>query len=342
MSSLPSPIVDADLSCILDSANKPHRQLIDAPATSSVADVLGLMSEHRLSAIPIWGQAGHWLSAGTTEANTIDHEKQYIAVVSILDIVVYITSTTMSNQSLSSISIMLVVGETNEGKSLWVASPHDKIRRMLEPLSKGIHRILVGPVDGVETDSMHFQMLTQSDIIRYILQHSDMDYQLSKHLSISIYEAGLCNPVSSLVFTADMSSSVMDIFRAMVVHNLSAVPVVNPLLGGILVNTISISDLRDVLLASKVKLAKLIAMLSNMTVFEFLKLSKGPECFSRSIDQSSVTCSIDTSIADAMRLTLTGRVHRIWVVDRAYAAIGAISLSDFMRNLNAWFYELES
>jgi len=59
------------------------------------------------------------------------------------------------------------------------------------------------------------------------------------------------------------------------------------------------------------------------------------EC--RKFQKPSVTCHLDTSLAEAMSNALTNHVHRVWVVDNEGQLGGVVSFSDMIRVVHDYF-----
>ena len=56
---------------------------------SNYLDALQLLKSHDILALAVYGEKGHWIGAGESHVETAD--RQYIAIVSLLDIAIYLT-----------------------------------------------------------------------------------------------------------------------------------------------------------------------------------------------------------------------------------------------------------
>ncbi|GJP47809.1 hypothetical protein CLOM_g6981 [Closterium sp. NIES-68] len=98
------------------------------------------MNANNIIALPVAAPPGKWLGAGG--ANIIDGEKQYIGVVSMADVAMHLVKERARPGALKE-GVVSLIGNSAEGLSLWVASNTTPLVDAMEPLSKGIHRLLV-------------------------------------------------------------------------------------------------------------------------------------------------------------------------------------------------------
>ncbi|CAI7729755.1 unnamed protein product [Closterium sp. NIES-53] len=116
------------------------REIISVPDTATVLDALELMNANGIVALPVAAPPGKWLGAGG--ANIVDGEKQYIGVVSMADVAMHLVREGARPAALKA-GVVSLIGNSPEGLSLWVASSSTPLVDAMEPLSKGIHRLLV-------------------------------------------------------------------------------------------------------------------------------------------------------------------------------------------------------
>ncbi|KND04278.1 uncharacterized protein SPPG_00016 [Spizellomyces punctatus DAOM BR117] len=345
--------------------DKPAEKLVQVHADASALDALTLMKNHHILAVPVYGEKGRWLGAGGTEA--FAGSRQYIGVVSILDIVDFITTllpddlgaplpshaTTGPHPDLSHIRVMDLIGETLESRSLWVARPDVPLRRSVEPMGRGVHRLLVptrpdsadaalgahGPASialeaGPDTMSNEFRIVTQTDVIRFLLHRLNEDPELAKICSASLERLGLADQSNSVIITADISAPLSTIIKQMTLHNLNAIPVTNSHLNGTVVATLSVSDLRPFLI-SETDLVDIVRDLRRLTVGEFLRRVKGDWSGEVGGEKTGVKCRAEASLRSVMELGVEKAVHRVWVVDREGVPIGVVTFTDVIRLVEA-------
>lgn len=339
-------------------ANKVRRQLVDAPVSTSIQTLLQLMHANKCQAIAVYGQSGHWLSAG--QNNATFGEKQYIGIVSMLDVILNLTTQVYSKgdetipidhfhlDKLTKDSVLNIIGNTNESLSLWTTNLSSQLMNLVEPMGKGIHRVLVQDLSKQQNvNNQPWMMITQTDVIKYFLQHStDMkkEPELFEFFTKSIENAKVYNYTSPL-FTADLNSSLIQIFMEMSHLNISAVPVVDSTRNGILLETLSISDLREFVCEHVVKgdLYGLVTNMRNFTVKKFLELTKDSNLSQTdtiyNYKSSLLYCKKNESVGNACAKAINGKVHRVWVVEDhptefgGLIPVGSLSFTDVLRSL---------
>ncbi|TPX46007.1 hypothetical protein SeMB42_g03841 [Synchytrium endobioticum] len=319
---------------------KGHRELVSISVDASVGDALKMFTRHNLLAMPVYGQSHHSLPSG---------HKQYLGIVSILDIVMFVTYVASETDqqpttviqtdkapdfprpnplhqadTLESISIRSVLGKSSESESLWTAKPNDRLGDAIEPLGKGIHRLLV-PMPISETAGYH--VLTQTDVTRFIINHVDEDPQLKQRVSMSLVDLGLCTPKNLL--WVDPSIPLIDALKGMASWGVNAIPVVSGKQNSQrLLGTLSVSDLR--MLPPRVDLYELIEEMKKLTVFEFLERVRSGEVGSN----GGVVVKKNDTLLHVATLIVNSHVHRAWIVDDSgRVPIGVVTFSDIMRTI---------
>ncbi|RKO83470.1 hypothetical protein BDK51DRAFT_50880 [Blyttiomyces helicus] len=253
-------------------------------------------------------------------------------MLSILDIVLYMMNLPVSNShrqdTLSSIKTASLIGRSDEGRSMWVALPTDPLMESLEPMFKGVHRLLIPKFDigeaGTE-ETKHgvpslYRVVTQTDVARFLLRVCD-----PAALSRTIRDAGL--GVAPVAACSDLATT-RDVLADMAAHATSAVPVIDS--KGTLVGTLSVADLGWKLAEDGEEtdlhpLVSLVEELETISVADFLANLKGRA--------AAVTCRPHDSVGEVLRLCVVQRVHRVWVCDEAGAPFGVVSLTDLIRHL---------
>ncbi|TPX37475.1 hypothetical protein SmJEL517_g00562 [Synchytrium microbalum] len=318
-----SSVLDHLLEDILAQKEKKHRELVAISVDSCLGDALKLLRRHNILALPVYGQKGHWLGVGG-DTDAIDGDKHYIGLLSILDITIYLTNLAMEvdaakpnspvdaprphahgMDTLDSVSVRTLLGKSPESQTLWIAKPGDKLSACIEPLSKGVHRLLVPQPIG---ESAGFHLITQSDIIRYILSILNEDPNLRAKASTSLAVLGLApDGADKRVLTVDKDVSLLAALKGMSDWGINAIPVVNEAKNGVLTGTLSISDLRQV--PARTDIFELLSEMKKLTVAQFLDRVKiGGEYSGGDIHH----------------------VHRIWIVNDARVPIGIVTLTDII------------
>eukprot|EP00249_Psilotum_nudum_P012499 c23821_g1_i1 orf=388-1515(+) len=332
-------------------------RLIEVPYTASVSDTLNAMLAHNILAVPVAAPPGQWIGAGgsmilESDKSTGMVRKQYIGIVSVLDILIHLAELDDQSNTESHLEMVVstVIGHSVENLSLWTISPGCSLYEALDPMCKGIHRALVPTESHTENivglelaeSSPGYHMLTQMDIIRFLQAH------LGKGETIFSSSIESLGAVQHSIFAVPASSIVTDTVRCMGNASLFAVAIVEPSpdmeasptlaigRGRKLIGTFSASDLRGCS-------AEALRSWSSLSVLEFVKKTYlarkhgfGAVLNSVVYDVEAVsipliTCMLSSSLGEVMSKAVDNDVHRLWVTDEAGYLLGVVSLSDMLR-----------
>ena len=251
----------------------------------------------------------------------------FVGIVTVFDIMTFISLGTYKeddelpseikiNQSLDK-PIGEVTGvfhaETNK---TWSFEEDYPLVKILEPMSKGVHRAVVSMTDGT------YKMITQHDVIAFGLANADFFSDTSKTLE----ELGLGNPSTSHICTIPADKSALFGFRKMEIYKHTALPVVDPKSGAIL-STLSCYDICK--------------SVDNLNLI----LKPTGEFLNTIYDSKLVEplyCNRDITLGDAMK-KLTGSRHKhVWVVDDEKRPLASVSLSDIINRMQGIDQDLQS
>eukprot|EP01018_Ginkgo_biloba_P037285 Gb_00456 [translate_table: standard] len=303
--------------------------LISVPENAKVHQVLKIMDENEITALPIASAAEQQALAG--ETSLVQESAHYIGIVSMLDVVLHIGENLDHAEDVLETPVSDLIGHTSESRSLWTVSPNAKLSDAMDYLCKGVHRFLV-PIkpEAASHEATQYRLLTQTDVVSFLLMHVD---ELGLCASRTVSELGLLHP--DLLALAVPSN--MTLFNALrLMHQktaFSSLAVVEPseeqggfweahprwVRGGKLVGSLSANYFRGL------GLEDINSLKPEMSVAEFLKMSvaKG---FSRPL----VTVRPTTPLATAMEASITNKVHRVWVTDEDAWLLGVVSFSDII------------
>ncbi|EOA34320.1 hypothetical protein CARUB_v10021840mg [Capsella rubella] len=307
------------------------RRLVQVPDNATLADALNTM----------------WLGAGGSMIVESDKQsgsarKQYIGMVTMLDVVAHIAGEGDDSDSESGLDkkmaapVSSIIGHCPEGLSLWSLNPNTSVMDCMELLSKGIHRVLV-PLDSnienisgpelVESASS-YAMLTQMDLISFFLDH------LQCILSQTVTDL---SARQDTVLALTSQARVKDAIKCMSKSMLNAVPIVEAtseeedhkqLVDGRnrrVVGTFSASDLKGCHLAT-------LRSWLPLNALEFVeKIPRSP--LFTVVDtpgRELVTCHVTSTLGKVLRMVTMKRVHRVWVVDQNDGLQGLVSLTDII------------
>jgi CBS domain-containing protein len=296
-------------------------QLIEISANAPPSDALNLLKKHHLLCIilcnypsiaSLWERralARSWRAHGNHSYRETISWLCYgnmMNNLSILDVVIFLLQPSDRTARVADL-----IGRSIESRSLWIMDSNATIWQAMEPLFKGVHRLLISIqyFSGIE-----YRILTQSDICRYVLNHCESNPSLHQELNYSCESLGL---IKNECISVASSDNAVEVFAMMASQGLNAVPVIN---NGILVNTLSLSDIRDHVHRDQWPSA----LRNNMTVGQFLQTYESKTLFySKRTD----------SFHDVLAQILQHRVHRAWIADDCGRLTGVISLSDIIRIL---------
>jgi len=181
----------------------------------------------------------------------------------------------------------------------------DSLLKVIGLLSKeGTHRVAV-----IDILSEVRHVLTQTDVAKVLHHNIDSLAPVSK---MTIRELGIAY---SDVISVHANDTALESLRSMNSHKLSAVPILNE--GGVLVGTLSISDLKSI---------------SNESL---LSLYTGTLLFAEKHSYwghpKAVMVMPESTFADVIALISHAKTHRVWVVDAQHKPVGVISLTDICR-----------
>ena len=300
-------------------------ELVDVSASLPILDVFELLEEKNLVSVPVYGRPGSWVGAGGVDI--IVNDKQYIGIISILDLVsyVFLSSTSPETASVDEAKLLRAlqrpvssaVGSTDESLSLWVENADKSIMSAMEQFSKGVHRALVLPaatLDGFSVVSNQVKLLTQTDVVVFLMQKEIESHSL-RHLFGTPLRL-LHRPVGKrdLVSVAYTDGLITALHTALQL-NVHGVAVIDA--KGKMCSVLSVSDLRGIVSAQLPKM-------HSVTVGDFLRHK------SRGLLPVPLTCSAHSTLREIMKSMVECRFHRIWLVGAGGDPIDVISFTDII------------
>ena len=218
-----------------------------------------------------------------------------------------------------------IVGSVSEeGKTLWVYDWDETLDKLLEAFSKGVHRVLIRglPDEGPAHESAEYRFLSQTDVIRFLYEQRE---NFSDFLSLSLSSLGLISKTPIIACSTD--SSALTAFRKITLHDISALPIVDP--HGKLVSTLSASDVRG--------LDETSFKYTLLSVMEFLEKVRGEKAM-----LNNFVARESDSLLSVIQTTVQKKVHRVWVVNEADEPVGSVSLTDIICKFSPNDYKVGS
>lgn len=276
------------------------RQLISLDHAEPTSKAMAVMQEHGI------------LSVFVTK------DEQFIGSLSIYDVMTFVAfgafrmDGTVSYTALET-PVGDIVGTHEETQQVWCYEAAEPLSAAMEPMSKGVHRVLVKLHDKGPGGKHLYKVLTQSDVVGWLSrragehQASGCSPDLSKGLEeLQVYKEG------AQVLTVPCTATALEAFRKLEVRDHFCAPVVDE--NGVIVTQISASDLRGL---QEYDLPKL-----TTNVLDYLRFRRGGKL------THPVTCGKGATLQSAMLQLAAARVHQLWIVDSAQKAIGVVSLTD--------------
>ncbi|XP_057813349.1 SNF1-related protein kinase regulatory subunit gamma-like PV42b [Cryptomeria japonica] len=304
--------------------------LISAPVNTTVEQVLKIMAENGITAVPVASGSEQWTSQ---EETPINKSTRYIGIVSVFDVVLHIGEKLSDAENSLQTTVVDIIVQSNESRLLWTVDPNTRLIDAMEFLCKGVHRFLVPVNEYHETPYPHettqFRLLTQTDVVGFLLLHMD---EMGPCVMRTVSELGLLDP--NLVALAIPSNMTLMAALRLMHHKpvFSSFAVIEPEeeeacsdthpswgCGGKLVGSLSATHFRGMGFED-IKMLK-----PETTVAEFFKMLA-----SKSLTRPLVTVRPNTPLASVMGAAITNKVHRVWVTDENGWLMGVVSFSDII------------
>jgi CBS domain-containing protein len=281
---------------------------IDANAT--VADALQKMKQHNVTCLPV-----------------MTSTRQPVGMLDVRSLVFYLAwgkyrvedlkyaHTPFCDPSVDygkkPVADLLAMGSSEAGR-VWQYAASEPVLNILEPLAKGVHRVLVS-LDG------RLRLLTQADIARWIASNKAFAPVLDK----TVEELGM---VRGSVLCATEQDTALEAFRKASLYDVPAIGVTDSNTGRLL-GVLSAADLRGMDLTG--------IRAVEQPVTQFLAATR-PESL------NPVVVHAGDTLRGALDKMLAVRVHRVFCVDAAYKPVGVISLSDVISKFTVFSPEMHA
>jgi CBS domain-containing protein len=258
------------------------KNLVSIQASASLSDALDLFKTHKISTLAVTGR--NFLSAGGRTDIFTSTGEQVIGLVSALDMIrLY-----LENRNLND-SVLDAIGESLESQSLWILDKSTCLSSLLELFSKGIHSIFLSEYKSLE-------IFTRMDLVDLLLE------------KCNLLEGTITN-LYKPVLVVDVHNDLLTTIKQMSLSEIYALPILEE---GKLVGTISLSDLKEIIL-------------SNLQD-QSLEYFKNPEMVQRGI------CGKNDSIQTVLKKIKDGHIHRLWILEKD-ELVGVVSVSDIFAHI---------
>ncbi|KAJ3122920.1 hypothetical protein HK098_002326 [Nowakowskiella sp. JEL0407] len=312
-------------------SSKQSRKLIDVKYNESVFEVLRIMRENDILALPVYEdindiqtEEGPWSLRTAT--------KSFVGIINMLDISIWVVNAILRlnvediqsslEELLKSTSVGHIVGGSTESQRIHVAIPGSPLKDSMRTLASGLHRVMVPlKVNG----EVEYQMFSQIDVVKYLYSNLDVDEDWKRKANLSLTVLQIADPTKKNIFDTNVvvvasSWSVFETISFMAANELYAVGVVDE--NCKLIGNLSLSDLRSI--------DKMVIMLQNRPVSEFLFALHGVDTLQAL--PTPIKCHYNDILRDVMGkiVECPKYVHRVWVVDSEQVPIEIVSLTDII------------
>jgi CBS domain-containing protein len=301
--------------------------LVDVSASTPIVEVLSLLEEQQILSVPVFGAPGSWAGAGGDDI--VVGNKQYIGIISVLDLVAYIfrnSSATSSSEDPSAQETMEMqrvlvrpissaIGSTDESLSIWIESAQKDVLDAMEQFSKGVHRALVLPVTA---EANEVKLLTQTDVVSFLLKIQSSCASLERIFNSKLKDLRRPDHKKDLV-SVSISDGLIQALHIVLESKVHGVAVVDD--EGKLASILSVSDLRGIVAAR-------LPSMRPISVNDFLR-QKEPRSFDEPLP-TPFTCTRDDRLGDIVDAMLQQHFHRIWLVNDAEQPTDVLTLTDII------------
>ncbi|GAB5353577.1 hypothetical protein AAMO2058_000047400 [Amorphochlora amoebiformis] len=215
-----------------------------------------------------------------------------------------------------------LVGMTEETKNLWVFDEEEKLGKLAEFFSQGVHRALIKRLKGSPC------LVSQTDFVKFIATQikESKNKDIVEFLKQPLDKLGNVHKGKSVVSVREDETALTGFRRLLQWQsfrdwNLAALPIVDK--KGAIIGNLSESDLRGL---NENRLLDVLFVVP-MYMKTFYGEMRKPE-----------TITADCSFMDALDKLIDCKVHRLWIVDNDKKPIGVFSLSDVISQFTtfAW------
>lgn len=294
----------------------PKNILLDVPCSTPIVDVLSLLEEHQILSVPVYSAPGSWVGAGGAEI--VIGNKQFIGIISVLDLIAYIFRESASDDSTQHETelqspVSSAIGSTDESLSIWIESAHKDVLDAMEQFSKGVHRALVLPVD--EASSKEVKLLTQTDVVSFLFEVRSSSASLERLFNSRLKDVRRPDFKRDIVCVS-LTDGLISALHVVLESRVHAVAVVDD--EGKLMSYLSVSDLRGI------GASRLLSM-RTLSVDSFLR-QKEP-CGSI---PTPFTCSREDRLEDIVASMLRLHFHRVWLINEYGQPTDVLALTDII------------
>jgi len=298
----------------------PASQVVWAEASQTCPQVLGLLNEKNIQAVPVWDE----------------QTKSFVGMVDVLDLLTLLVVMNTSKDFADLLASRPIDWEEFSAIEIDMFS-NQQIRQVCDVSKRNpwcpvhfevpLHSLM--DMFGTDVNLHRVPVVNDAgDVMGLVTQSKVISFLAENVLKFPIVDTPISawyTPSNSVV-SVNIKEKTLVALQQLLTHNVSCVAIVND--DGKIINTLSASDI-------KVALGKSIFTDLNLPLVDFL--AKSNAYFKR--PDAPVVCSTADSIGSILSKLNDNHIHRIFVVDADAKPIGVLSLCNVISFLNINFVE---
>ncbi|CAO3626552.1 unnamed protein product [Cunninghamella echinulata] len=269
--------------------------LVAVSPTISIESALTLLHKHKFTSLPIFSH----------------DSAKVVSIVNLFDILLYLAENQATVQKEEfpldhPIENVLGLDSDRESYRMNKTDRNDKLLDTLRIFASGGHRSLV--VDEAD-ETKHPWLLSQTDIIRHIVNHPDCIHGLV-NINATLQELGLLNKSRNDLVVADQKETTLNVYRLMAREKLSSVPILNDqdkFLGVLSLENLPGASLETI-------------ELLDLPICDYLK---------KLTNYHSITNDKNATLKDILDSMVKNDTHRVWILDDGNI-VGVVTMSDII------------
>lgn len=275
---------------------KPHRKLISINIEASLEMCLETLLKNYILSAPVFDS----------------QENKFVGIIELLDVARYLMKEPMFNNEsvgndsysqyvFSSQIVRGLVSTFESCRQIHIVRHQDSLKDLMQVLlSDHRHRALVSIEEGGKKE---FQMISQTDILKYLYSHLD---EIGNIGNRTIQSLNIIKDPKTISAT----EKALEGFKKLTSHKKNALAVIDD--HGKLISQLSTSNLRGL------KGENLNDLL--LPVMDFVKSKETAR-------DHTITCKEDSTLREIMHTALTSKTHRVWLVQSNGIPTGVVSFS---------------
>ncbi|KAI8888194.1 CBS-domain-containing protein [Backusella circina FSU 941] len=270
--------------------------LIAVSPVVSIETALNMMLKNRITSLPVFSH----------------NDTEVVSIVNLFDILLYLLGgkKVIEKEKLRSqdpVELVLGLDTDRESYRVHKTDRKDKLIETLRAFASGIHRVLVV---NFEAEQNKPWLLSQTDIIRHIVNHTDCVaglLDLQKPVQDIL-------PMDKRLITVKDTETALDVYRLMADKNVGGVPIINS--NGDFVGDLCVEDLPS----------------ADLNTIDQLSLPCKEYLAKRPTSCDPPVTTPEANLKSIMDIMIKEDSHRVWVLEKndSKKVIAVITMSDII------------